>query len=69
MMILFKRQLDMESARIKLKDYDMNHDGSVTWAEYTSRVYGYTSEELEQLAKDSSNETQAFLRVSPGTFQ
>ncbi|KER28373.1 hypothetical protein T265_04760 [Opisthorchis viverrini] len=54
--------LDLESAKIKLNDYDADQDGTLTWEEYTTRVYGYSSTELEQLAKDSSNETQAFLR-------
>ncbi|CAH8456490.1 unnamed protein product [Dicrocoelium dendriticum] len=55
-------RLDLESSKEKLKDHDANQDGVVTWSEYTSRVYGYTKEELDQLMTDASNETKEFIR-------
>ncbi|KAF8572461.1 hypothetical protein P879_00140 [Paragonimus westermani] len=55
-------QLDLEAIRGKFKDHDANHDGTVTWNEFTSKVYGYSEKELVDLKKDTGQDTQDFIR-------
>ncbi|KAA3680544.1 uncharacterized protein DEA37_0008148 [Paragonimus westermani] len=57
-------QLDLEAIRGKFKDHDANHDGTVTWNEFTTKVYGYSEKELVELKKDTGQDTQDFIRVS-----
>ncbi|CAH8585796.1 unnamed protein product [Heterobilharzia americana] len=54
--------LDLEASKPRLKEYDTNGDGLLTWSEYTNKIYGYTAQELEDFRKDSKNETKLFVQ-------
>ncbi|VDP98422.1 unnamed protein product [Trichobilharzia regenti] len=54
--------LDLEASKPRLREYDSDGDGLLTWSEYTSKIYGYTEKELEEFRKDSKNETKLFVQ-------
>ncbi|CAH8863847.1 unnamed protein product [Trichobilharzia szidati] len=54
--------LDLEASKPRLREYDADGDGLLTWSEYTSKIYGYSAKELEEFRKDSKNETKLFVQ-------
>jgi len=57
------RSIDREEAIEQMVAHDLDHDGNLTWSEYTDRVYGYQPDEIIKLAYDTNPQVLALSQM------
>jgi len=57
------KSLDSEEAKEEFKTIDLDENGRVTWEEYLKKVYSYTPQELDEIAKKNDKEMKEVERM------
>ncbi|KAL3310638.1 Reticulocalbin 2, EF-hand calcium binding domain, partial [Cichlidogyrus casuarinus] len=56
------KNLDLEEANSTLHRNDENSDGLISFNEYTHKNYGYRDGEIDEMRKETNEDTRAFIR-------
>lgn len=59
--------LNEEEAGQRIKDYDADSNGQLTWTEYLENTYRYSPDQILELEQDANQEIRHFLEVQQNT--